>query len=358
MEPITDQFVQLLLQQTNGSPMERERVAAQVRDAIMAAAVPAASTASVNMAAPFVRAGIAEARPATVTAPAAMPKFEGFRDLQSPQEFLDKVENFCVAADIPTGDRVRRVIATALEGSAKLWYRFAGPFESWDGFAEAFKKEFASIDEKLRLKQELDERTQHPQENLREFIYVVAAYYERIGENVLDSEKVDRVLRQMHPDLQDLAAGSTFKDLKELAAAADGLMERARRRQQYRPPPPKTNQVARDLAYTAPGVSNVATMSQHAVSFVGAGAPACAWPLHPAAVQPSYHRDRWPAIPPSGALPQQPAAGRQQIVCRRCGGVGHIARNCATGRPQDRGVCFLCRQPGHFQAQCPGNWRQ
>lgn len=162
----------------------------------------------------------------------------------------------------------------------------------------------------------------------------------------------------MHPELQDLAAGSTFPDLKALAAAADGLMERARRRQQYRPPPPKTNQVARDLAYTAPGVSNVATMSQHAVSFVGAGAPACAWPLHPAAVQPSYHRDRWPAIPPSGALPQQPAAGRQQIVCRRCGGVGHIARNCATGRPQDRGVCFLCRQPGHFQAQCPGNWRQ
>ncbi|KAH9371892.1 hypothetical protein HPB48_019336 [Haemaphysalis longicornis] len=234
MELIPDHFVQLLLQQTNGSPMERERVAAQVRDAIMAAAVPPASTASVNMAAPFLCAGIAEARPATaMTAPAAMPKFEGFRDLQSPQEFLDKVENFCMAADIPTGDRVRRVIATALKGSAKLRYCFAGTFESWDSFAEAFKKEFASVDEKLRLKQELDELTQHLQENLREFIYVVVAYYERIGENVPESEKVDRVLRQMHLDLRDLAAGSTFLDLKALAAAADGLMERARRRQQF-----------------------------------------------------------------------------------------------------------------------------
>lgn len=110
--------------------MEKERITTQVRDATMAAGVPPALAASVNMAAPFVCAGIAGARPVTVTAPAAMPKFEGFHDLQSPQQFLGKVENFCVAADIPTGDRVQRVIATALDGSAKLWYRFAGPFES------------------------------------------------------------------------------------------------------------------------------------------------------------------------------------------------------------------------------------
>lgn len=76
--------------------------------------------------------------------------------MQSPQEFLDMVENFCVAADIPSEDRVRRVIATVLDGSAKLWYRFAGPCDSWDAFVDTFKKEFASVDEKLRLKEELD----------------------------------------------------------------------------------------------------------------------------------------------------------------------------------------------------------
>lgn len=177
------------------------------------------------------------------------------------------------------------------------------------------------------MKQELEEQTQHPQENLRQFIYVVTAYYERIGENVPESEKVDPVLRQMHPELQDLAAGSTFADLKALAA--DGLMECARRRLQYRPPLLKTNQVARDLAYTAPRVPNIATMGQQAVSVVEAAAPACAWPLHLAAVQPSYHRDRWPSIPPRDALPQQPSAGREQIVCRRCGGFDHIGGVCA-----------------------------
>lgn len=69
MEPaaILHHIVQMLLQQTNGSPLEKQRVIAQVRDAIMAAAVPPASTASINMAPPLVCASITGARPATVT---------------------------------------------------------------------------------------------------------------------------------------------------------------------------------------------------------------------------------------------------------------------------------------------------
>lgn len=61
MEPaaIPDHIVQMLVQQTNASLLKKGRVAAQVRDVIMAAAVPPASTASADMAAPFVCTGIA-----------------------------------------------------------------------------------------------------------------------------------------------------------------------------------------------------------------------------------------------------------------------------------------------------------
>ncbi|KAL3244964.1 hypothetical protein MRX96_018366 [Rhipicephalus microplus] len=94
--------------------------------------------------------------------------------------------------------------------------------------------------------------------------------------------------------------------------------------------------------------------------------PGCTWPLHLAAVQPSYHRDQWPIMqaqpvdaptfrPPAGRRPQQVL---NQVVCRRCGGVGHIARNCASRPRQDEVVCFQCSRPGHFQAQCSGNGRQ
>lgn len=118
----------------------------------------------------------------------------------------------------------------------------------------------------FRLKHELYRHIEHPQENLREFFYTVLPYYDRIGKNVPESEKVDRVLHQMQPQLQDLAAGSTFPDLKMLVAAADGLRERVRHRLQYHPPQPKTNQVVRDLVYAAPGVPDVMTAGQHAAA--------------------------------------------------------------------------------------------
>lgn len=59
MEPaaILHHIVQMLLQQANGSPLEKERVGAKARDAIMAADVPPVSAASVNMVAPLVCAG-------------------------------------------------------------------------------------------------------------------------------------------------------------------------------------------------------------------------------------------------------------------------------------------------------------
>ncbi|KAL3187190.1 hypothetical protein MRX96_025918 [Rhipicephalus microplus] len=80
----------------------------------------------------------------------------------------------------------------------------------------------------------------------------------------------------------------------------------------------------------------------------------------------SYHRDQWPIIqaqsvdaptygPPAGRQPQRAPS---QVVCRRCGGVGHIARNCASRPRQDNAVRFQCGCPGYFQAQCSGNGRQ
>ncbi|KAG0440911.1 hypothetical protein HPB47_016112 [Ixodes persulcatus] len=129
-------------------------------------------------------------------------------------------------------------LAEVLDGSAKLWFRFAREFTSWGSFVTAFHSQFAPVDKKKRLKGELRKRTQHPEENLKQFIYVISSYYDRIGEPVTDAQKVERVLRQMHPQFRDLVEGRTFATLKELADAADGLMERVWRRLQYVPPPP------------------------------------------------------------------------------------------------------------------------
>ncbi|KAH8028129.1 hypothetical protein HPB51_013176 [Rhipicephalus microplus] len=91
------------------------------------------------------------------------------------------------------------------------------------------------------------------------------------------------------------------------------------------------------------------------------------WPLHPAALDPSYCRD-WqyscdtaPPFSPYGPGPmprQEPASGAMRVQCHRCGGFGHISRNCATGRRMGPPVCFRCQRSDHMQAQRPGNqWR-
>lgn len=108
-------------------------------------------------------------------------------------------------------------------------------FASWEALTVAFIAEFSSIDTKHHLKQELELRTQYPEENLKEFIYTIAAYYDQIGGEVAQSEKLDHVLWGMPSQLQDLVESKQFANLAEIDKAADSLMEHAWRQLQYKP---------------------------------------------------------------------------------------------------------------------------
>lgn len=52
-------------------------------------------------------------------------------------------------------------------------------------FITAFRAEFVPIDLKKRLTEELCRRIQHPEENLKQFIYVVVPYYDDLGKRSL-----------------------------------------------------------------------------------------------------------------------------------------------------------------------------
>ncbi|CAN7995932.1 unnamed protein product [Ixodes pacificus] len=289
----TNNVVSELLAQTDGSAMDWERLSSCVRDVLLNTPLQQDTEARTQEPTPWKCGNI------------QLPKFIGYEDRQSPTDFLDKFENFCLVTAVPDSKRVRQVLPAALEGTAKLWWRFAGGFEDWDSFVKEFHAEFASVDYKHRLKEELDRRTQHPQEILRHFIHVIAEFYDRIGETVSDEEKVRRVRRPMHPKFQDLCEGLTFANLREFAKEAGGVMERAWHRLKYVPPPPRTDQVAKDLAFAElhPTVPNQCPPSTLAAVSAGV-APQPWWPLHPAAVQSSYCKDQmW--VPTT--MPCQPA---------------------------------------------------
>ncbi|KAL3250558.1 hypothetical protein MRX96_055461 [Rhipicephalus microplus] len=209
---------------------------------------------------------------ATMTVPIAttLPRFAGFQDVQHPEELLSKVDNFCLINGIAPEDRVRRVVTTALDGSAKLWHRFAGPFATLDAFVTAFRREFASADENKRLKEELEARTQHPEENLKEFFL---CYFRVLRPNWRGGCRRRQCPQSAAPNAPPAARLGNRVHLLKLegpANAADGLMKRVWRRLQYRPPPPKTNQVARGLAYSAHEISDAMAVPQHSAAVVSA----------------------------------------------------------------------------------------
>lgn len=388
---IPPEVLQQLRESTSGTPIELERLAAQIRSMLLAnpAADNGQGATHNSEAVPTPVRPTSESRLNNSHdslnlkgAPIALPKFVGYHDGQSPREFLERYAEYCDVCGIPTESRLQ-LLPAALDGPAKQWWRFVGGFSEWNAFTADFEAEFAGVDYKAKLKAELDQRTQHPAENLKRFIHVIAEYYDRIGESVPEADKVERVRRQMHPTFQDLTAGMSFANLKDMAAAAGPIMERAWHRLRYAPPPPRGTQAAADLAFAqcepstniaaGPNVSTPHNWSlQPAAVMATLQAPepypsstASALqsnPLHLTAAQGGRQRRQAPPgpqgyfhgnAPPRHSGPQprvnQTGAARQ-VTCLRCGGWGHMARACAT-RPR----CFSCNRPGHRQADCPGN---
>lgn len=110
-----DNVVQELLALTSGSTMDRERMAVQVRDLLM----------NTPVASPEDRASQQGFMPWKCLN-LSLPKFIGYEDTQTPKEFLEKLEMFCSLTGVPQDKRLRQVLPAALEGTAKLWWKFMG----------------------------------------------------------------------------------------------------------------------------------------------------------------------------------------------------------------------------------------
>ncbi|KAL3199533.1 hypothetical protein MRX96_013856 [Rhipicephalus microplus] len=157
--PRLQSVVEELSQGAEGSAMERKRIAVVVRDEVMATPLPTSAT-------------------------------RGSMDyLQSPEEFLERLQNFCLVTGVADDKRLTHVVPAALEHGANWWWRFVRGFDSWEQFTAAFRSEFSSIGAKRRLKAKLEQRTQHPEENFKKFIYAIATFYGCIREDVSESEK-------------------------------------------------------------------------------------------------------------------------------------------------------------------------
>jgi hypothetical protein len=178
-----------------------------------------------------------------------LPSYSGHNDESSAADFLTKVEKYALAFDLELNALLERVMPCALTDTAYTWWSFHGSFLDWKTFKTEFMSEFGPSIYKEQLRRELDLRTQGEHEGLTTYIAVIADYYRRIGEEVDESAKVNRVLRQMHPQYKPYMLMKEYPNLKTMMARATMVQEVLFVERGYHPPPNPDSCIEPSLAY-------------------------------------------------------------------------------------------------------------
>lgn len=295
------------------------------------------------------------------------PVYGGPADGSSPNQFLEDLTRYQLVVGCTDADLLERVLPLSLRDSAGRWFDFAGPFQTLMAFRVAFKSEFLASDYERRLLVELDRRTQGPDEPLTQYIHCIAEYYKRLGGNVPDSDKVERVIRQSHPAYRTHLQGKAFATLAELAVEAKKLQSNLLACQLYLPPPHAAYSIEPSLAYTGaePQVyaptkaTGTGEYSLAATNIVGAAkntiaAGVTSFPLGMASLDPFlYHRFK--------NLEQQYAASLAQSQVRHSvqrteePKKGESKNYSSRSQFQSSSGCWKCGKVGHIKRNCPKN---
>ncbi|KAG0426993.1 hypothetical protein HPB47_025937 [Ixodes persulcatus] len=161
---------------------------------------------------------------------APIPKYKGYGDSISANDFLEDLLHYQQATGMVDQEVLGRVLPVALTDQAARWFRLCGQNAlTLDRFRT------------LRMRRELELRTQHPDESLLEYVRAMQELFllaDPSAPNI--AERVERVIRQAHPTFSAYLRGSRFHSLDDLALEARRIQGDILAARAYRPPPPPT----------------------------------------------------------------------------------------------------------------------
>jgi hypothetical protein len=130
----------------------------------------------------------------------SIPKYAGPHESRTPYDFLLELEKYKMIVDYTYEEMLKFVVPLALTETAYSWFEFIREdVFGWSDFVDAFRQEFQPIGYERELRRLLEDRFQGCHETLTEFIRIIDDFYKRLGGQVSEAEKVDRIIRQMHP---------------------------------------------------------------------------------------------------------------------------------------------------------------
>ncbi|KAM7294068.1 uncharacterized protein ISCGN_023609 [Ixodes scapularis] len=247
-----------------------------------------------------------------------VPVYTGYGDTKSVADFLGELDTYKAASGASESLIIKRILPLALQSSAACWLRLQTTFTSIAEFERRFRDEFLPPGYEYQILRELESRTQHPNENLVQYVRAIQELTRRAKPDALESESIARVIRQCHPKYHAYLHGRTFGTLEELARHARGTEEIFLAKQNYLPPPLPENSLE----------------------------PACAWTGAEAYPTQRPPRDGHKMAHESSRRHSSTGSmrGHWRMSEERPGAGG-------SGRYSDR--CHNCGQRGHFQRECP-----
>ncbi|CAN7952207.1 unnamed protein product, partial [Ixodes pacificus] len=171
-----------------------------------------------------------------------IPTYRGYGDRVSATDFLEDLKSYQQAMGMSDNEILERILPISLVDQAARWFRLTGnQLLTIEQFRKAFRQEFLPADYERRMRRELEQRTQHPDESLLEYVRAMQELFELAEPSAPQAERVERVIRQAHPTFAAYLRGSRFRDLNELASEARRIQGDILAARAYRPPPPASS---------------------------------------------------------------------------------------------------------------------
>lgn len=244
--------------------------------------------------------------------------FSGEENDVSLSAFLERVEDLCVARNVPKQILWEEAIDLFV-GQARIWFRsMRRQIGSWDELVTEMRKEFQPSDYDEVLLAEIRTRTQGESERIGLYLSIMDNLFSRLTCQLDEGEQLKIVKKNLLPSfteklcLQDI---NSFDDLKSLCRRIEQSLNLVNK---FRPPPSQRYSLEPDLAYHGVAKSKVklAEVESRSINV----------------------RD----------TTSQRFNGK--VICWDCREVGHVYRNCP--RPRGQKFCWGCGQVDVIRSCC------